>query len=118
MNLRTQVIVQLQVEGAHCWPDAKFVFKQVDFLSDRHRHIFHIKVYMLVHHDERDIEFILFKREVISYLNSKYMNSDSNMLEFGPMSCEAIARDILTKFNATKVEVWEDNENGAIIETI
>jgi hypothetical protein len=40
-----------------------------------------------------------------------------NVLEFGPMSCEAIGEWLLEQFpELYKVEVWEDWENGAIIE--
>ncbi len=115
---KTTVVVTFQVEGAHCWEDAKKYFPEVGFLSDRHRHMFHFKVYMPVNHDDRDIEFIIFRRKVIKYLHDLYYIEDTKMYEFGHMSCEMIAKEILNEFNASKVEVWEDNENGAIIEKI
>ena len=41
----------------------------------------------------------------------------ANVLEFGSMSCEAIGEWLLEHFpNLYKVEVFEDGENGAIIE--
>ena len=39
-------------------------------------------------------------------------------LEFGPMSCEMLAREILNRFDCEWVEVWEDQENGARVEKI
>jgi len=38
-------------------------------------------------------------------------------LEFGPMSCEAIGEWLLDQFSELyKVEVWEDWENGCVVE--
>ena len=40
-----------------------------------------------------------------------------DVLEFGPMSCESIGEYLLDQFpELYKVEVWEDWENGAVIE--
>ena len=65
MKRRTNVIVKLQVEGLHCWPDAAEIFPEVGFLSDSHRHIFHIICKKRVDHDDRDVEFIIFKRDIL-----------------------------------------------------
>ena len=40
--MKTNIIVTLQVEGVHHWPNAKNVFPEVGFLSRSHRHIFNI----------------------------------------------------------------------------
>ena len=116
MNLKRSVIVKLQVEGIHNFPRAVELFPEVAFLSDPHRHIFHITLSKLVLHNERDVEFIIFKRDVLDYLHDHYENSFNRALEFGAMSCESIAEELLTKFDCDWVEVWEDNENGARIE--
>jgi hypothetical protein len=115
---RTSVIVTTEIEGLHCWPAAKVVFPEVDFLSDLHRHIFHIKASKEVFHDDRDVEFIMFKRDVHSYISLKYYDTDKRCANFGSMSCEAIAREICDYFNCLWVEVWEDKENGARVECI
>lgn len=114
--MRTFVIVKLAVEGLHNWPAAREVFPEVGFLSDPHRHIFHIEVKKEVFHDDRDVEFIIFKRDILNYLHEKYYSLEIRVHEFGPMSCEMIARDILENFECTSVTVWEDGENGATIE--
>jgi hypothetical protein len=118
MNTKTTVIVKLQVEGAHYFAKAKELFPTVGFLADRHRHIFHIKLSKEVFHDDRDIEFIMFKREVKDYLELYYHDEVTGMLEFDNMSCEAIARELLEYFHCEWVEVWEDDENGARVEKI
>lgn len=107
------VIISFQLEGLHCWPEAKTVFPDVAFLSDPHRHMFHFKLEKLVTHTDRDIEFIRWKREVQKYLRLKY--SDSETLNFGRMSCEQIATELMELYDCISVEVFEDGENGARI---
>ena len=69
--MNTNVIVKLQVEGLHNWPDAAKVFPEVGFLSDLHRHMFHITCKKKVNHDDRDVEFIMFKRDIQDYLKEE-----------------------------------------------
>jgi hypothetical protein len=118
MNTKTTVIVKLQVEGAHYFAKAKELFPEVGFLADRHRHIFHIKLSKEVFHDDRDIEFLVFKREILDYINKNYYDIVTGMCEFDNMSCEMIARELLERFGCVYVEVWEDDENGARVEKI
>jgi hypothetical protein len=113
-DTQTMIYVTLRVEGFHCFPSATQIFgSAVDFLQYNHRHIFHVTVYKNVEHDDRDKEFILLKREIEVFLRKVY--GKSGVCEFGAMSCEMIARIILTVFDAEQVAVSEDGENGAII---
>lgn len=123
--IKTSIIIRFQLEGFHNFPQAKNIFPEVGFLSDKHRHIFHFELKKQVNHDDRDVEFILFKREVESYLIDKYGGNYSEdhppfsyFCEFGSMSCEMIARDLLEKFDLESCSVFEDNENGSICEKI
>lgn len=111
--MKTNVIVTLAIEGLHNWPNAQNVFPEVGFLSDLHRHIFHITLKKEVFHDDRDIEFIMFKRDVEKYLHERYYRNDARCHMFGPMSCEMIAKELIEQFGCVYVSVWEDNENGA-----
>jgi hypothetical protein len=61
----------------------------VSFLASPHRHIFHFRVWIDVFHNDRDIEFIQFKR----WLESLY-NGQSSVLELDWKSCEMIADDL------------------------
>lgn len=115
INEKVSVIVSFQLEGMHCWPQAREVFPDVGFLSDPHRHMFHFKLAVKVNHDDRDVEFIRFKREVIRFLNSMYRKQEG-YLDFESMSCEMIARQLFVEYNCDWVEVWEDGENGSRIE--
>ena len=118
MNTRTTVIVKLSVDGMHNFPLAVQYFPEVSFLAQRHRHMFCFTAAKKVNHDDRDIEFIMFKRDIINYLYNEYSDNQSRTHEFGSKSCEMLAREILERFDCEWVEVWEDNENGAKVEKI
>ena len=113
--MKCSVVVSFSLEGFHCWPEAKEVFPEVGFLSDRHRHMFGFRCYAKVSHTDRDEEFILMQRKLKKQLRVTFGGS---ILEFGRMSCEDIGEWILNNNPGYlyKVEVWEDWENGAIIE--
>ena len=102
------VLTKNDVEGFHFWKEAPEI---VSFLRDKHRHIFNIYCKFEVSHEEREIEIIMQQWEIEDYLKSKY----GNPCEFGGMSCESIAREILEAFNAYEVKVLEDGAGGAIV---
>lgn len=103
--------VRFSKEGLHKYPAAKDI-PGVEFLAYPHRHIFHFEVEVEVFHDDRDIEFILFKRE----LESLY---DEKTLELDFKSCEMISDDladyIISKYPNRDITILvsEDNENGS-----
>lgn len=105
--MKTSIVVSLQIEGWHCWPGAP---EQHKYLRDRHRHVFHIRLAAPVRHDDRDIEFIEYKRCVARYLDRRYPDG-----ELHAMSCEALATELVRYFEADWCEVLEDGENGAIV---
>jgi hypothetical protein len=101
----TLIVVKLQIEGLHHWPNCDI--EEVSFLKNPHRHIFHITCKKEVTHDDRDIEIIMFKRKIHNYIVDKWKG------DFGSMSCEMIASDLLKEFGLFYCKVLEDNENGA-----
>ena len=103
------------MEGLHFFPGANELFPEVGYLEHLHRHIFFIEAEKEVFHDNRDKEFILFKRTIQEYLKTRFFEQESNCLNFANMSCEMIARDLLETFDLTSCIVSEDNENGAKI---
>lgn len=105
---KKRVFIKFSFPAFHCWPDAP---KSCMYLQSTHRHVFHVKAYFDVTHNDRDIEFITKKQEVETYMREKYANQ-----HMGKMSCEMLAEEIINRFNACKVEVSEDDENGAILE--
>lgn len=115
--MKYSVYVTFQIEGFHNFPEAKDLFPEVGFLADKHRHMFHFKCTANVSHTDRDIEFILFKRQIQKQLRVTFTTEHNNVLDFGRMSCEDIAVWLLEQFpELIKVEVSEDGENGSIVE--
>jgi hypothetical protein len=112
-----KVWVTFQREGIHCFPAAATDPKLADvaFLASPHRHIFHFRVAIDVFHDDRELEFIQFKR----WLEALYVNT---VLQLDYKSCEMIADDLYTQIAAkypnrdVHIEVSEDGENGCYVE--
>lgn len=117
---KRMIWVTFQREGIHCYPAAATDPDlctageyDVSFLANPHRHIFHFKVGIQVFHNDRDIEFIQFKR----WLESLY----SDQLELDWKSCEMISDDlydhIASRYPNRDIEITvsEDGENGATI---
>jgi hypothetical protein len=117
----TMIWVKFAKEGIHKYPAALSDPNlatggkdDVSFLGYPHRHIFHFKVAIQVFHDDRDIEFIQFKR----WLESLY---NEGTLELDYKSCEMIAIDLANKINDRypnrniTIDVSEDDENGATL---
>ena len=113
-----QIWVTWQREGIHKYPAALTDpgLADVQFLGYPHRHMFHFRVWIDVFHNDRDLEFIQFKR----WCESLY-NSDNSVLSLDHKSCEMIADDlyiqIATRYpgRVVHIEVAEDGENGALI---
>ena len=110
------IFVTFQKEGIHRYPDAATDprLADVSFLGSPHRHIFHFRVDIDVFHNDRDIEFILIKRELEALYSDKTLQVDYK-------SCEMLAEDLIDyiskKYPGRKisVEISEDGENGATL---
>ena len=86
----------------------------VSFLGHPHRHIFHFRVWIGVTHNDRDIEFIQFKR----WLENLYKDAT---LSLDYKSCEMMSDDLYAQISQKYpdrevwIEVSEDGENGSFI---
>jgi hypothetical protein len=113
--------VTFQKEGMHKYPAALTDPAlatgdeyDVSFLGYPHRHIFHFKVWIGVTHNDRDIEFIQFKRWLLNLYKDATISLDFK-------SCEMMSDDlydiISQKYPGREVwiEVSEDGENGSFI---
>ncbi len=111
--------VTFQKEGMHKYPaaldDPKLATGDeydVSFLGYPHRHIFHFRVAIEVFHDDRDIEFIQFKRWLLNLYKEGTIQSDFK-------SCEMMSDDlyiaIAKRYPGRRIEinVSEDGENGS-----
>ena len=116
-----KIWVTFRKEGIHRYPAAAVREDlnttdeyDVTFLSYPHRHIFHFRVWIDVLHNDRDIEFIQFKR----WLENLYATS---ILKLEWKSCEMIADDLYIQIadrypdRAVWIEVAEYGENGCLI---
>ena len=110
MKTSTTIHVVTRFEGFHRWKDAP---EDVAFLRAFHRHVFNVRVYIAVTHDNRQVEFFQFRRKLDDYIKATLAGREFEL------SCEQIAKMILEAFpQATAVEVKEDDENGAIVERV
>ena len=116
---KPRIKVKHIVLGTHSWPDADVVFPEVGFLKHEHHHDFHIYAECNVSHQDREIEFILLRIEIMKILEEypgKYIK------RFEHRSCEMIAEKIKEKLKNKygnrhwKVSVFEDNIQGGICE--
>ena len=116
-----KIWITFRKEGIHCYPAAATDPAlatgdeyDVSFLGTPHRHIFHFRVWIDVLHNDRDIEFIQFKR----WLENLYK---AGILQLDYKSCEMMADDLYAEIaarypdRAVWIEVAEDGENGALI---
>ena len=118
MNVKRNVWITFEKEGMHCYPAAADDPKlatgdqyDVSFLAHPHRHIFKFRVEIEVFDDDRDIEFIQFKRWLLSLYQGEF--------SVDYKSCEMISDDLYGAINDKypgrdmTIEVSEDGENGA-----
>lgn len=106
------VIVQLQVMGVHAWPECPY--PEVAYLRNPHRHVFHIRAYLLTTGD-RAVEILRFQHKLKNYLEKTYATPGRNELDFQNRSCEQLAHELLHRFGLHACDVLEDGENGAWI---
>jgi hypothetical protein len=118
-----KIWVTFRKEGIHKYPAAATDPAlatgdeyDVSFLAYPHRHIFHFRVWIDVFHNDRDVEFIQFKR----WLERLYSGSQG-ILSLDYKSCEMMADDLYIQIadrypgRAVWIEVSEDGENGCLI---
>jgi len=111
-EMKTRIWVTTTFEAFHKWKKAP---KEVKFLQNMHRHKFHVKVELDVHHNDRELEFFMVKDKLDDFIMLYYQGED----DVG--SCEMIASTILGEIEdlygkrGISVEVSEDGENGAVV---
>ena len=113
--------VTFQKEGMHKYPAALTDPNlatgdeyDVSFLGYPHRHIFHFKVWLGITHNDRDVEFIQFKRWLLNLYKDATLSLDFK-------SCEMMSDDLYAQISQRYpdrevwIEVSEDSENGSFI---
>lgn len=120
-SAKRMIYINFQKEGIHKYPAALEDPNlktgdeyDVSFLGYPHRHIFHINVAIEVFHNDRDIEFIQFKRFCERLLSE-------GVVQLNYKSCEMISDDLYEQIASryperdVHINVSEDNENGCTI---
>ena len=120
-SAKRMIYINFQKEGIHKYPAALEDPNlktgdeyDVSFLGYPHRHIFHINVSIEVFHNDRDIEFIQFKRFCERLLSER-------VVQLNYKSCEMISDDLYEQISSryperdVHISVSEDNENGCTI---
>ena len=111
--IQTSINVTTSCEFIHSYPDAP---EEVSFLREPHRHMLHIVAEIEVFSDDRELEFIIVKRDLDFYL--RFLELDKHSTR----SCEMIGRSIIDHLQEEygtnrdiTVSVSEDGENGAVV---
>lgn len=115
---RTTVFCKESFEGIHRFDDAQ---SEVVYLRQPHRHMFGVCIELEVKHDDREVEFIMLKHKLRSWLRQRCVDG---VWPMGTMSCEQLAKLVIDMVSHlypgrrwVKVTVDEDGENGASVET-
>lgn len=114
---QTTVFCTFRQPGFHRWEGAP---EKYDYLRSWHRHEFHVRVEVIVHHNDRDLEFIHLKqlaRVAFGRMGTMTESYDGHLM-YGCKSCEMLATELGERLAADgivaySIEVSEDGENGA-----
>ena len=115
-SMERRVFINTSFEGIHCWLEAP---REVLFLQNPHRHNFNVHVEITVQHNDRELEFIMLKHQINSYLATNF--DAQGVWHMGRMSCEDVAEQLIAflKRNYSNrhfsVSVDEDGENGCTL---
>lgn len=104
-------VIKFQREMYHCWAGAP---DEVSFLRNKHRHLFYFEVKIQQFGDDRDLEYFILSRKIQQWFDKQKWKEET--------SCEMFAMKIKVWLEVTypdrlaEVSVFEDNENGALIQ--
>lgn len=105
--------VKTQFVGFHLWSAAP---EQVHYLRDLHRHLFGVRVRVMVTDSDREVEFHMLKADVNAAIQNDLL---INLRNCPGMSCEMMATHLgnvlRSQYNypVSAVQVDEDGECGA-----
>jgi hypothetical protein len=122
MSIKRWISIPFQKEGVHYYPGADTAPElatgdqyDVSFLGTPHFHYFYFTVKIEVFHDDRDLEFIQFRR----WCENLY---SSGVIQMANRSCEMLAGELHDRITEKwpnrdmVISVAEDNINMAVIE--
>lgn len=107
--MKREVITYNLIEGFHFYPDAPDF---CGYLAHNHRHLFEVRCWAEVSHNNREIEINTLQNAIEDKLSYGF----GKPCKFGAMSCEDIAEFLLSEFSElNKVQVLEDGYGGAAL---
>lgn len=105
--MKRLVLTYNEIEGFHRYPGAP---TECAYLADKHRHIFVVECAFEVGHNEREIEIITQQDIIEDFIFTHW----GRPAQFGTMSCESIAQELIEAFPAMcSCTVKEDGYGGA-----
>lgn len=118
--------VRTSFRAVHNWPEAStYAGQDVQFLEASHRHTFHVLAELKVSHPDRQTEFFVFQNQVDQAIKHLYTVENDLVKNLGRRSCETIGEEIIAYLREyhkheeqINIEVWEDNEVGARLESV
>ena len=102
--------VKMEREMLHCWPGAP---EEVSFLRHPHRHIFKISVDIQQFGDDRDVQYFMLRNRIQPFIDKEWpLHTSCEMM------AKAIKKEVRRRYpgRLVRVSVFEDGENGAILE--
>lgn len=112
------IVIKTTYQGIHRYKDAP---DQVSYLRNEHRHLFYVQAKIQIFDDDRELEFIIVKDFIDKYFRDRFDNYHT--YHMGDQSCEMVATDLLNQIKneygnnrKISVSIFEDNENGAVVE--
>lgn len=111
------VKIQFIKEGIHRYPAAatESNLNSVEYLGYPHHHYFYFYVTIQVFHNDRDIEFQMFRR----WCESQFKD---DIIKIDYKSCEMLAEELINLIKVAypgrdmQVEVYEDDINGSVVQ--
>lgn len=115
-----QIVVKTQFEALHCWKTIG-ENRASQFLKHPHRHLFIVRMWFDVSHNDRELEFFEIKAKLDAFIKKSIFWDgcvEGVMPNVGDFSCEDLAEKLFNCFRhlaCTKVSVFEDDECGAVV---
>jgi len=108
----TMVVCTVKAPVLHKHTDSKL--KGFEYLTETHRHVFHIEVRKESFRGDEIAEGIIIKNELGAFLVNKFKSENGNLL-LGVVGAEDLAGMLLIEFELDYCKVMEDGENGIVI---
>src|ERR1035437_2990931 len=94
MPMRKLVFCTFRQSGFHCWDNAPVSYV---YLAELHRHVFHVRVSVIIEDSNREVEFIALKAKAVDEFKLMGLPRPefiTDALDYGSYSCEMLAGEL------------------------